>query len=160
MADAFGLTLDQAREELTPQLDRNVDEYSERSVITAVPTFDLAVAAGHWVSVDETGEVSDAHQIDHGVFRIRIRGDSMTPRFKDGALVEFRCLRDGKHILEVGRFYYVQREGEATFKQLAEIDDEQLVFRALNKRKYPEKMPVERRSIVRMALALFVLDEA
>jgi len=133
--------------------DNNVEPYSEQAV-PRIPSFDVAVAAGNWVDVPEAMQVCDPRQIDHGLFRIRLRGDSMSPRFKDGETIEFRCLRDGRDALEVGASYYVQRDGEATFKQLAEIGEDVLVFHAINRKKYPDPMPVDRRSIMRMAKAV------
>lgn len=157
IADTAKIPYDDAFALLSPAWDENVEPYSKDQLPPVIPMFDLAVAAGRWVDVDETGQVCDPQQIDHGLFRVRIRGDSMTPRFKDGDVVEFRCLRDGRDALEVGAFYYVQKDHQATFKELVEIGEETLVLRAINRKKYPDPMPVERRSIVRMARAIAVV---
>jgi SOS-response transcriptional repressor LexA len=125
-----------------------------RSVPATVPTFDLSVAAGGWQEVLEVGELHDPGQIDRGLFRIRIRGDSMQPRWPNGSLVEFRCVRGE---LVVGRDYYVQREDEATFKRLVKATEEQLLLGAINRRKYPEPMIVDRHSLRRVAEAVFLL---
>lgn len=134
--------------------DSNVEAYSEQPV-TAVPVFDLSVAAGPWTEISEVAELRDAKQIDSGYFRIRIRGDSMAPGYADGSMVEFRCLRPGRDTLGNGKDYYVQRsDGVGTFKRLVAISDDMLTFRAINRRKYPDDIPVDRADIVRMAVAI------
>ncbi len=80
----------------------------------------------------------------------------------DGSLVEFRLLKwDGLleegDRLETGQDYYVQKISEATFKRLEVIRDDELVFRAVNKKKYPVPMVVQREEIVRMARAEYLL---
>lgn len=139
--------------DLAKNPDQNIDPFSEQK-IREIPTFDLAVAAGKWADVHELGEVHDPLKIDHGLFRVRIRGDSMSPRFKEGQVVEFRCLRDGRDSLEIGAFYYVQRDGQATFKMLEKVEEARIILRAVNRKRYPCSMPVDRRSIVRMARAI------
>jgi hypothetical protein len=57
-------------------------------------------------------------------------------------------------VLEVGKDYYVQRGDQATFKRLESIGEEELVFRAVNRKKYKDPMPVPRSEIVRMARAV------
>lgn len=158
IGEAFGYDLETARLELSPRLDNNVPPV-DRSRVVEIPTFDLSVAAGNWVHVPEVGRVCDDRLMDRGLFRVRVRGDSMTPRFADGDLVEFRCLIDGLP-LEIGACYYVQRDdGEATFKQLAEVRDEVLILRAINAEQYPDPIPVERRAVIRMAKAVAIIRE-
>lgn len=136
-------------------LDGNVEKYSEQRV-PAVPTFEMSVAAGEWADVTDVAEVMQPGQIDHGLFRIRISGDSMRTKYKSGDVVEFRCMREGRDVMEVGKDYYVQKsDGTATFKRLEAIEEEELILRALNKRKFPKPIVVARREIVRMALAVF-----
>ena len=139
--------------------DPNVEPYTEEAV-PLIPEFDVAVAAGQWVEVDTLAEVCDPAQIDHGIFRIRIRGDSMQPMYKDGCLVEFKCLRFDRDAIEVGEDYYVQRaDGMATFKTMAKIGEDELVLKARNKKKYPDPMPVERGLVVRMAKAVAIVQK-
>lgn len=140
------------------ELDQNVDPYSEQPWFE-VPMFDLAVAAGRWVDVSEVAEVREGAQIDRGYFRIHIRGDSMQPAWPDGSIVEFSVLRNGRHAMEIGADYYVQRDGEATFKRLVKIGEDELVFAAVNKRKYPEPFVVARSAVVRMAKAEWMLNK-
>src|SRR5690606_3607354 len=103
------------------RMDENVEYPSEKRLPGGIPQFDLAVAAGPWVEVFDVGQLRDQRQIDDGLFRIRISGDSMLPTFGDGDVVEFRCVRDFPHGLKIGRAYYIQRDTQATFKRLARV---------------------------------------
>jgi phage repressor protein C with HTH and peptisase S24 domain len=92
--------------------------------------------------------------ISRGLFRVRLSGDSMTPAYKTGSIVEFECLREGYHTMALDMDYYVQRnDGTATFKRFEGIEDDTLIFRAINRKKFPGELVVERREIVRMAIA-------
>jgi SOS-response transcriptional repressor LexA len=123
-----------------------------------VPTFDLEIAAGGWVEVAESGIALDEQQIDHGLFRVRVRGDSMLPAFEQGCYVQFRCVRWGVDEIEVGKPHYVQRnDGYATLKVIELIDDEGLTLRATNQAKYPEPMRVKLDDIVRLAVAAWIM---
>lgn len=138
--------------------DENLDPYTEQRLPSEPPQFDLAVAAGAWTEVTDTAVLMQPGQIDAGIFRIWIRGDSMEKDWPNGALVEFRCLRQLRDALEAGRDYYVQVDGEATFKRLVKVDEENLTFAAVNKRKYPKPIVVGRSGIVRMAVAEWMLS--
>lgn len=134
--------------------DQNVDPFSEAKV-PKVPFFEAPLAAGEWLDVSDIGEVCDPHQIDHGLFRVRLRGDSMTPNYPDGQVVEFQCIREDREAPLVGRDYYFQRDdGFATFKRLEKIDEDEFILRPLNKRKYPKAMKVNKAFVVRMARAI------
>ncbi len=174
LAKAFGLSpealMTQWRGMSTTPLrepwDNNAEPYTEQST-GEIPTFDLAVAAGSWMEVPENGELNLNNKLEAakhrtGIFRIRLRGDSMEKVWPDGSLVEFRLLKwDGLleegDRLETGQDYYVQKISEATFKRLEVIRDDELVFRAINKKKYPAPMVVQREEIVRMAKAEYLL---
>jgi transcriptional regulator with XRE-family HTH domain len=134
----------------------NVDLSTMRPV-PEIPTFNLAVAAGTWTEVAEVAELRDPGQVADGRFRIKIAGDSMTPAWPDGALVEFRCLRWGVDELIIGEDYYVQRDSEATFKRLVLLDEESMTFEALNRKKYPRPIVVQRADVVRMSRAEYLL---
>lgn len=135
-------------------LDPNVHPYGMQKV-PLVPTFDLAVAAGSWTDVSDVAEVCDPRMIDHGLFRVRIRGDSMRPKYSDGDLIEFRCLREDRDGIVVGKDYYVQRsDGMATFKRVESVDEDSITLRALNRRKYGGALVVPRQMAVRVAIAL------
>jgi transcriptional regulator with XRE-family HTH domain len=154
------------REGLVPsdddQIDQNIEPYSERPV-PEIPTFDLEIAAGPWSEVTQAAELHSPQKIDDGRFRIYVRGDSMQPDWPDGGLVEFRCLRPAGLVtdgdtLKIGEDYYVQVGDEATFKRLTAFDDDQLVLRAINYRKYPKPLIAVRNDIVRMAIAEWKLE--
>lgn len=130
----------------------NVEPYSEEAV-DDVPCFEADLAAGAWTDVGEHA-VCDPRQIEHGRFRVRLRGDSMTPDYKDGQIVEFHCVRPSRDGLIAGKDYYIQRsDGTATFKRVEEFSDEEIVLRALNRKKFPRAMKVLRADVVRMARA-------
>lgn len=176
MAMALGRTpLELDAEWKEPEvLDDNVEPYSERQ-FHEIPTFDLAVACGGWCETPEgfeagftRGEVNTNGPIMPNLFRIRLRGDSMRKKYEEGMLVEFRLLVPATmlkiphikpDILEPGKDYYVQKNGEATFKRLELFDEERLFFRAINKKKYPEPIMVQRVDVLRMAVARAIIVE-
>lgn len=144
-------------------VDDNVEPYSEEKLLP-IPQFELAVAAGGWVEIEGVAEVVNPRQMEQGLFRIRIRGDSMTSRKKgensypDGSIVEFRCVRLDREGLVEGQDFYVQRDdGRATFKRVEAQDEDSVTLRALNRAKYPEPMVVERPLIVRVARAVNII---
>jgi hypothetical protein len=139
-------------------VDQNVEPYSEQPV-PRIPTFDLPLAAGPWVEVEQIAEIREPGMIDQGLFRVRLRGDSMSPEYPDGQVVEFKCLRVEYEGAEVGRDYYVQKsDGTATFKRLDDVTEDELVLVAINRMKYPEPMRVARGLVVRMAAAVARID--
>jgi transcriptional regulator with XRE-family HTH domain len=160
LAKNLNENLEDVRAELgvtEPDFDQNVDPYSEVKV-PPIPLFDLSVAAGHWVDITEFGELREPGMIDHGYFRVRIRGDSMQPDYKEGDIVEFQCLRKGESVMTVGKDYYVQRDdGMGTFKRLEKADEETLTLRPLNRKKYPKAMEVEQAAVTRMAVAIAIV---
>lgn len=138
-----------------PTSDSNIEPYSEVKV-PEIPLFELAVAAGGWAEVEGIGEVCDPTKIDHGLFRVRIRGDSMEPEYHDGQVVEFKCLRFDVEGFLVGKDYYIQRSDDgATFKRLESVSEDEIMLRAINKKKYPKPMPVPRQMVSRAARAVF-----
>jgi transcriptional regulator with XRE-family HTH domain len=153
IAETIGMSIDEARSQLSGW-DQNLEPYSELKLFE-VPLFELSVAAGNWTDVEGAGEICDPRQMEQGLFRVRLRGDSMRPTYNDGDVVEFRCLRADHDGIIVGRDYYVQRnDGMATFKRIESLDDDSIVLRALNKRKYPDPLIVPRQEAVRLALAV------
>ena len=142
----------------------------EVSALHDIPQWDLEIAAGDWCEscINGTIDTSNAAQIrsmNQGLFRVRIRGDSMLPRFKEGEILEFKVFRHGEaddEGIKIGKPYYVHRsDGTCTFKVLESMDDETAVLRALNKRKYPKALVVPVQEIVRMArfVGKYVPDE-
>lgn len=132
--------------------DNNIEPYSE-ILLPEIPLFDLSVAAGAWTDVSEVAEVSDERAKAMGVFRIRVRGDSMQSAYEDGCVVEFRVIRQGRDIIEVGKDYYVQKLDQATFKRVVAVRGDEVILQAVNRRKYPKEMTVYMDDIVRAARA-------
>lgn len=125
-----------------------------------IPHFDLSLAAGPWTDVVDVPEICDPEKVREGLFRVRLAGDSMMPNYKPGMIVEFRCLRPGMDQLVRGRDYYIQRDdGTATFKRLQAMNEEGLIFEALNLKKYPDPIIVSAAVIVRMARAIGIFRE-
>lgn len=142
-----------AKEKAQDDFDVNVEPYSEVAV-PQIPLFDLPLAAGDWMELTDLCEVKES-QIPMGLFRVRLRGDSMKPKYPDGSIVEFHCLRTHLDEAEAGKDYYVQRsDGFATFKRIEKIDDHAVTLIALNRRKYPKRMIVARQEVSRLALAV------
>jgi hypothetical protein len=134
--------------------------YSETK-IPEIPVFEASLAAGPWVDVSEIGEVCDPRLIDHGLFRVRLAGDSMEPTYPDGSLVEFQCLRPDRDGVIVGKSYYVQKsDGTATFKRVSKVNEETFELSAINRKRYPKSMIVERGLVTRIARAVYRLQEA
>ncbi len=161
LAASLGITGDEleAKIGVAAELDANIEPFSEQK-ISRIPLFDLEVAAGGWVEVAAVGEVCDPMQIDAGIFRVRVRGESMKPDWPNGSIVEFECLRGEHGQLVIGEDYYVQRsDGLASFKRLAAMGEEELVFQAINRRRFKESMPVNRRDVVKMAMATGTFTE-
>lgn len=133
---------------------------SSKINIPPFPIYDSNVAAGGWVDGCLGGAFDpDNHEhqaiLRFGRFAIRIVGDSMEKVWPNGSHVLFRVLRDESPV--VGKCYYVCRSDNlATFKKLESADEDQLVFRAVNKRRYPQPMPVAVQEVVRMAEAEFI----
>jgi hypothetical protein len=165
IADIASKPVDRIAVELAPDdlpLDENLEPYGEIAV-PEIPTFELPIAAGPWMELPEVDSISDMRVIKDGRFRIHIRGDSMEKKYLDGSLIEFRCLKpeipgvQRASRLETGKDYYVQKAECATFKTLESFDEMQLVFRAINRKKYRDPIIVLRSDISRMAQAEFIL---
>jgi SOS-response transcriptional repressor LexA len=142
---------------IAADVDRNVEQLREFKVVP-VPTFELSIAAGGWTDIDGVAEVCDPALIDQGHFRIRIRGESMRPRYKDRSLIEFRWLHVDRERFIEGRDYFVQREHDATFKRVEKRHELAITLRALNKRKYPRPLLVPLEDVQRAALAVALVE--
>jgi transcriptional regulator with XRE-family HTH domain len=164
LAEVAGVEIPKLREmigskEETKAFDANVEPYSE-SKIPAIPTFELPLAAGDWMDVS-TDLCEDRTVREHGLFRVRLRGESMDPVYPDGTLVEFRCLVPSVEGPIEGKDYYVQRsDGTATFKRVAKIEEDTITLQALNKKVMPKFIVVPRQEITRMAVAEHKLDRS
>jgi len=157
IADVLGMGLDQAREVLlnveTPEdFDQNIVVGSLRQ-LHEIPIFDLKLSASHWSDISDIEEVYDKKVIDQGLFRARIEGDCMSPKYKDGKIVEFRVLHINREGIEKGSDYYFQRDdGMATFKRVEKIDDDLITLRAINTKKHPGVITVARSLVVRIGV--------
>jgi phage repressor protein C with HTH and peptisase S24 domain len=107
----------------------------------------------------KTKESKPASGETKGIFRVRVRGDSMAPKYPAGCYVEFKLLRTREGMPDlaaavVGKRYYVQlRDDTGTFKQLAGVTDAGLVLAATNKKCRKELFaPFD--EIVRLAAAV------
>lgn len=145
IAEVLGITLEDAKQQLSrsAEWDTNVEPFHQQHIPQPIPEFDLPIAAGGWshVTDNHTGGITcTAEQRRQGLFRVRIRGDSMTPRFRDGDLVEFKllCTPEGLPDFEAmreGEAYYVQKnDGEGTFKICQRIEPEKIILAAINRR--------------------------
>lgn len=140
--------------------DQNLSLHRES--LHEIPEWELHVAAGDWIESCingklDTDDPKQAAVLKQGLFRIKIRGDSMLPKFQDGDTIEFKVFRHGDEgdSIQIGKPYYVHRsDGTCTFKVLESMDDETAVLRALNTKKYPKAMIVPVQEIVRMARAV------
>lgn len=132
-------------------------------VLKPIPTWNLAIAAGGWIDVPIGGQLDydDPKQraiVEQGLFRICIDGDSMTKDWMPGDCVEFEMFRPDRDVLTIGEDYAIVRSDHmGTFKRLAGMDDDKLVFVAANRRKYPSPMIVARQEIARLAIARHVV---
>jgi len=119
-----------------------------------IPLFELSVAAGPWTDVSEAWEGSGPQGAGDGPFRVRLAGDSMSPVYKSGDIVEFRPLLPGEEPVALGD-YLVQIEGGlATFKSLEKVSESELVLRALNRARYRAPVVVQRKKVVMLARAV------
>jgi transcriptional regulator with XRE-family HTH domain len=144
------------REETQP--DQNVVRGSMVKLVE-IPIFDRDLAAGNWteaIAVEEWAAYPE--QIKQGLFRVRLGGKSMEKRYPDRSLVEFRLVPSRGDGLIAGRDFYIQRDDDmATFKRVEKIEDEVVTLRALNVKKFPDPMRVERSRIVRSAEAVNIV---
>lgn len=105
------------------------------------------------------------------LFRCRIKGDSMDPVYRDGAIVEFRSVdrktppghRHAKHPVEVGKDYFFQRlDGQAMFRRVFHVDHQGILVGPIkgNVNRDPSQMPagplhrIQRSIIARVCVAV------
>jgi len=145
--------------------DESASEFSKLSTtptLYPIPTYDLSASASHWVELadaeDQSREV-DPRVIDQGLFRIFIHKDCMEPRWHDGDCIEFRVWREGKEPPPIGKDVVVTNsDGMTTFKRLVSMDEDEIVLKPLNAKKYPKEIRLARQMMTRMAVALHAID--
>jgi transcriptional regulator with XRE-family HTH domain len=140
-----------------------------QSWLTTVPTFDLPERprASHWselVGAEDLTNENDPRITDQGLFRVRIHGDCMEPRWHDGELIEFKIWRQGGEPMPIGEdVALTNSDGQTTFKTLVRFDEDDadgvIVLRARNQKKYPKEMRVPMQMLARMAVALHVIQK-
>jgi len=152
LADLFKMQVEKFLLELSATKIEDGEQSLSNPVETPqIPEFNLAVAAGPWTDVVEVGELHN--RMNFGVFRIKIGGDSMEPMWPNGSRVEFKNVQYTTEPLVEGEDYYVQVDSLATFKRLEKLTPEEMVFRALNKKKYPKPFVVRTEAVIQMARA-------
>lgn len=94
------------------------------------------VQAGHWCEAIDPFEPGDAEDwlfcpVNHGssTFALRVRGVSMEPKYRDGAIIYVDPDRSADHLSNV--IVRMEDEAEVTFKQLV-IEGEKRFLRPLN----------------------------
>jgi hypothetical protein len=146
------------------EFDQNVRAYFD--AVKAVRLYKRNLAAGHWIEPvgmddqkpDEWIPGPPLPGLDLArVIAVMISGDSMEPKYPDGAIVYFYLLRIGTDLLRPECDYYVQKSDDtATFKQLVEFRDggETLRLKARNTRKIKGFVDVAWQEISRIAEAI------
>jgi hypothetical protein len=127
-----------------------------RQRIGEIPVYELSLSAGPWSDVIDL-EGGDLPQQTDGPFRMFISGDSMEPLWRDGEIVEFHPV--DLAALEQSEDYCVQRtDGLATFKRLLGISGNSLRFGAINEKKHPAELHVDRGQIRQIGHAVGVFQ--
>lgn len=129
---AFGMLFN--RPEILPH-----DNVSEKVPLRGRVPLISYVAAGNWSEAVDNFAPNDAEEwvsttihVGQHTYALRVQGDSMEPRFPDGAIIIVEPEADPKN----GSFVIARQNGsEATFKQLI-IDGGQRYLKPLNDR-YP-----------------------
>lgn len=129
-----------------------------------VPLYDLSMPASHWAELVDAEEVTDESgrrdTIDQGLFRVRIHGDCMEPKWHDGEIVEFRIWRHDSPF-PTGRDVAITDSNHmTTFKHLVGMSDDgdTIILRAHNQRKYPGDIHLPKTMMARMAVAVGAFD--
>jgi phage repressor protein C with HTH and peptisase S24 domain len=116
--------------------------------------FDLPIAASGWEEIGVGASPTDSQWVI-----VRVRGDSMKPRFKDGMLVLFKRLDATEDAPVAGHDYFVIRnDGTGTLKRLVDVDEDGFTFKAINP-KYPRPLRCSRDETVMIAEARYGVVE-
>lgn len=132
-----------------------------------IPLYDLSSPASHWAEIagaeDQTneGDRGNKRAVDQGLFRIRIHGDCMAPKYPDGCIVEFKIWRNDSPFPLGKNVVITNSDGMSTFKHLAAVDEDTITLTALNKKKYPKPilLPAQMMSRLAVAVGRFVPEE-
>jgi transcriptional regulator with XRE-family HTH domain len=123
-----------------------------------IPTFDVSLSAGARTDGGDAMDACGPESIDQGLFRARVAGDSMEPKYQSGCIVEFECLRVPRDDMQIGKDYYVQwSDGTATFKRLEGEDEKGPIFRAINVTRYKAAIHVAWDEVARTSVARCII---
>lgn len=135
IADALGIQVVDIFTEAERERDGNLEEGPD---IKGTAPLISWIQAGQWQDVidnlqpGEGDRIPTTYRVRKHTYALRVRGDSMEPKFPDGAIIIVEPSEDP----QVGSFVIVrQNGGEATFKQLV-ADGTQYLLKPLNPR-YP-----------------------
>jgi len=152
LAESFGMGPDELLAVIGKTVPENVKGIMSPAWPGEIPLLQLSLAAGAWTDISE---LSEPGELDAAVFMVHLAGDSMLPIYPEGVVVLFRRLCLDRESPVPTRDYYVQRsDGLATFKMLEKAGETEYVLRALNRRKYPQPLTVEKSLVVNMAAAV------
>lgn len=121
--------------ESLPGLTTTISNVSMVSAGAKVPLISW-VQAGHWCEAVDVFQPSDAEEwlfcpVTHSssTFALRVRGVSMEPKYRDGAIIYIDPERSADHLSNV--VVRIEGESEVTFKQLV-IEGDKRFLRPLN----------------------------
>lgn len=134
---------------LPPSVDPGAKTYN-------LPVWDLQASAAHWspAKICELNQNDPDHAacIATGLFRLRIVGDCMAPKYPNGMICEFQVQRGNPAELKPNDDYVLCRsDNTCTFKRVVSADEETVVLKALNQKKYHGTFTVPTQEIVRVA---------
>ncbi len=128
----------------------------ERSSRPTSTHLHLKIAASEWVELEGEAFIpGDAH----ASIVIRIAGDSMEPKYRDGRIVHFQVLDPTEDSPMPGvDYFFIRNDNHGTFKRLVSIDDDGVTMRALNP-KYKKQLQCSRHELVMVAEARWFVEE-
>lgn len=133
LAAALGVTLDALMTDVGSVWDANVSPGPEMKGMVPLISW---VQAGNWCEAINTLPVGDAEEWllcprKHGpsTFALRVRGVSMEPKYRDGAIIYVDPDKSADHLSNV--VVRLDDEAEVTFKQLI-IEGDKKFLRPLN----------------------------
>ena len=118
-----------------------------------IPEWSAEIACGHWIDCSTAALDPDTQMaiIRAGRFRVRVMGDSMLPKYKPGACVQFRIVRMDEEALQIGAHYYVQNsDGQCTLKVLKAIEEDEYVLAPTNRKYKP--LRIAKQMVARWAI--------
>ena len=133
------------------QLDNNVGRIPANPL--PIPEWSAEIACGHWIDCSTAALDPDTQMaIIRAVrFRVRVMGDSMLPKYKPGACVQFRIVRMDEEALQIGAHYYVQNSaGQCTLKVLKAIEEDEYVLAPTNRKYKP--LRIAKQMVARWAI--------